>query len=360
MPSNKKFLKAEDFEKALKRLNKEMSKDNFLAAFAPINIVTIGGFLAVTYFKNRNATGDLDYIIDPQWAQDDEIKVPLKVAINSVAKKENFEGDWMNDSLQIWASAEASKTIFEQAYKQGILLFDSESLKVWAAPFEWALERKVRRVAYSDRGDKKVDMEDALALFKHFRKANGRPLDMEYFRKLNMNGFDMVPETHHMEMVAANYRYMYKEDLFSSSTIQAASSVTTSYSTVPAESKIGAWSDWVWSEELKCKYRSRKNAAEPNGFEYNYDTTTATPAAGPSQPASSSAAPAGPSQLAETSQEFPLKYYFVRDGKYYLNDNGKVDPSERPSHKWVYNENGWKDTQRQKKWRYGGKQVSYK
>ncbi|TVY86968.1 hypothetical protein LAWI1_G006884 [Lachnellula willkommii] len=350
MPSNKKFLKAEDFEKALKRLDKEMSKDNFLAAFAPINIVTIGGFLAETY-----------YIIDPQWAQDDEIKVPLKMAINSVAKKENFEGDWMNDGLHIWASAEASKTIFEQAYKQGILLFDSESLKVWAAPFEWALERKVRRVAYSDRGDKKVDMEDALALFKHFRKANGGPLDMEYFRKLNINGFDMNPETHHMEMVAANYRYMYKEDLFSSSTIQEPSS--TSYSTVPAESKLGAWSDWVWSEELECKYRSRKNAAEPNGFEYDYDTTTATtatPAAGPSQPASLSAAPAGPSQLAETSQEFPLKYYYVRDGEYYLNDNGKVDPCERPSHKLVYNENGWKDTQRRKKWRYAGKQVSYK
>ena len=70
-----------------------MSKDDFLAAFAPINVVTVGGFLAVTYFKNREATGDLDYMIEPQWAQDDEIKSPLKNAINSVAKKEKFELD---------------------------------------------------------------------------------------------------------------------------------------------------------------------------------------------------------------------------------------------------------------------------
>ncbi|KAG9231141.1 hypothetical protein BJ875DRAFT_383591 [Amylocarpus encephaloides] len=239
MPSNKKFLKANDFEKALKQLDYEMSRNDFLAAFAPIKVVTIGGFLAVTYFKNREATGDLDYMIDPLWAEDDEIKSPLKGAINSVAKKENFEIDWMNDGLEIWASPTACKTIFERAYQQSILLFDGQSLKVWAAPFEWALERKLRRIAYSDRGEKKVDMEDALVLFNHFRKANGGPLDMEYFRELNMNGFDLTPQPHHMEMVAANYRRMYKEDLFSSPTAPTVSSATTSYPTVPG---IGAWS----------------------------------------------------------------------------------------------------------------------
>ena len=66
----------------------------------------------------------------------------------------------MNDGLEIWASPTASKTIFDRAYAQNIILFDGKSLKVWAAPFEWALERKLRRIAFSDRVEKNVDMED--------------------------------------------------------------------------------------------------------------------------------------------------------------------------------------------------------
>ena len=110
-----------------------MGKSDFLVAFAPINVVTVGGFLAVTYFKNREATGDLDYMIDPQWAQDEEIKSPLKGAIRSVAKKERFELDWMNDGLEIWATPAASETIFTRAYEQNILLFDGQLLRVGRA-----------------------------------------------------------------------------------------------------------------------------------------------------------------------------------------------------------------------------------
>lgn len=193
-----------------------MSKNYFLVAFAPINVVTVGGFLAVTYFKNREATGDLDYMLEPEWAQDNEIKSPFQAAIALVAKMEKFELDWMNDGLEIWATPSACATIFARAYEQNIILFDGKTLRIWDAPFEWALERKLRRIAYSQRGDKKVDMEDALALFKHFREANEGPLDMESFRQLNMNGFDIAPEPDHMEKVAANYRDLYKEDLFSS------------------------------------------------------------------------------------------------------------------------------------------------
>lgn len=214
------------FRAALRRLDHEMSKNDFLAAFAPINVVTVGGFLAVTYFKNREATGDLDYMIEPQWAQDDEIKSPLQEAINAVAELEKFEFDWMNDGLEIWATPTACKAIFAQAYAQNIILFDGQSIKIWAGPLEWALERKLRRIAFSERGEKKVDMDDALALLKHFRTAKGGPLDMEHFRRLNMNGFDLVPEPRHMEKVAAKYRDMYKEDLFSSLTAPSTSHAT--------------------------------------------------------------------------------------------------------------------------------------
>ena len=52
---------------------------------------------------------------------------------------------------------------------------------------------------------------------------------------------------------------------------------TSSSSTVPAgRPGIGAWSQWSWSEQNKCNYRCRENAAEPDGLEYEYGTTTAS------------------------------------------------------------------------------------
>lgn len=113
----KKLLGAEDFEKGKWRdisaaqctidiYSPEETRPwdeqkDFLVTFAPINIVTSGGFLAVTHFKSRTATADLDYMIELQWAQDEEIKTPFKEEINYVAEDEIFEEDWMNDELEI-------------------------------------------------------------------------------------------------------------------------------------------------------------------------------------------------------------------------------------------------------------------
>lgn len=140
-------------------------------------------------------------------------------------------------------------------------------------------------------------MEDALAIFNYFRREKGAPLDMEYYRKLNLNGFDLTPDTTHMERVAAKYQERYKEDLFSSNALAspevsyafsshsvtpatytspvsyatpvsyASSSYsatpvpyqTTSYQTVPAvETGASVWSEWTWSEHYQRNYRYRE------------------------------------------------------------------------------------------------------
>ncbi|KAK2629903.1 hypothetical protein QTJ16_000723 [Diplocarpon rosae] len=177
--SSDKVLDAKMFDRALKLLDAQMSRNDFLNAFSPINVVTVGGFVAVKYFGNRMSTGDLDYMIEQEWAEDNEIKLPINNVIKAVAEKEALEYNWMNDELQIWASPTASKTIFAQAFAQNIILFDGKGLKVWAAPLIWGLERKLRRTASPDH--KQLDMDDLLAHFKYFGANNGAPLGMEYF-----------------------------------------------------------------------------------------------------------------------------------------------------------------------------------
>lgn len=307
---------------ALERLDQEMAKNDYLGAFAPIDVVSTGGFLAVTYFKNRKTTGDIDYIMDPEWIGDNDIIIPMRDAIKAVARKNRLEYKWMNDDMQIWTNPRAREKIFEQALDQNILLWSGESIKIWAPPFEWALERKLRRIAYAaDRAEKRsIDMSDAIALFRHFRKASGGPLDMEYYRTLNMNGFDLEPKVHHMERVAAHYKEMYNEELFAP-VAQTAATTTTSYS------------------ETSTAYSSEASTA------YYPQASTA-----------------GSSQAAEgTSPELSDEYCFVQEGKNYRFADGKAVEIDRPQKEWVYNDKGWKDTGRRKKWRYvDGNQISYR
>lgn len=122
-----------------------------------------------------------------------------------------------------------------------------------------------------------------------------------------MNGFDVEPEVHHMKRVAARYKEVYNEELFNLTT--------------PTTAAAEAY----------------------------YTALPATSAAGPSRTAD------------EAQEDLTDEYYFVQDEKYYRCVNGKAVRVERPQQTWVYNEKGWKDTGRQKKWRYAaGSNVSYR
>ncbi|KAF7912673.1 uncharacterized protein EAF01_001694 [Botrytis porri] len=197
--SNKKrFLRADDFHHGLQELDKEMGHDEFLVGFAPIEIITAGGFLAVCYLKNRESTGDLDYIIDPEWATDADIQVPLEKAVLAVAEKCGFNNDWMNQEMGLFTTKATDKRLFEQAKKEDLVLFRGEHIIVYAAPIEWGLERKLRRIYVGGRERKtEFDMSDAVAMLKYLKDTKG-PLDREYIRTLNMNGFDVVPDDNAM------------------------------------------------------------------------------------------------------------------------------------------------------------------
>ncbi|ESZ91176.1 hypothetical protein SBOR_8441 [Sclerotinia borealis F-4128] len=214
MASVKTYLNADDFKQGLQELDKEMEKSNFLTAFAPIEVVTAGGFLAVWYLKSRESTGDLDYIIHPEWSSDAEIKSPLQEAVWAVAEKCNFNMKWMNDEMGLFTTSETDRKLFAQAKNENVVLFEGNNIVVRAAPIEWALERKLRRIFVGGRDRKaELDMSDAMAMLKYLKEAKG-PLDREYIRTLNMNGFDVVPDNATMNRVAAEYRRIYGEEAF--------------------------------------------------------------------------------------------------------------------------------------------------
>jgi hypothetical protein len=172
-----------------------MGQNAWLIAFAPIRLITAGGFVAVSYLKNRDSTGDLDFLIDPEFAGDKDIEGPLRGAVLDVAERLSYNDDWVNDDMAIFVTKKTRQALFEQGTKQGIILFKGENLEVLAAPIEWALERKLRRI-HAGNWDRKaeLDMADEIAFLNVLKTRNEGPLDLESIRTMNMNGFDVIPD----------------------------------------------------------------------------------------------------------------------------------------------------------------------
>lgn len=192
-----------------------MGNNAWLVAFAPIRVLTAGGFLAVTYLKNRDSTGDLDYLIEPEYVGDQEIQRALDDAVRNVALRLRYNDEWMNDAMSIFVTRKARQDLFERALRDGVTLFKGEHLEVLAAPIEWALERKLRRIHGTSRDRKaESDMSDAVAILKYLRTRNDGPLDLESIRTMNVNGFDILPDDGTMQKVADEYRRVYNEEIF--------------------------------------------------------------------------------------------------------------------------------------------------
>ncbi|KAL3469502.1 hypothetical protein BJX99DRAFT_69591 [Aspergillus californicus] len=216
MTERKRYLNAKDFELGLAALDSEMSRSEWLVAFAPIRLIAAGGFLAVSYLKNRETTGDLDYLIDPEFDGDDDIQRPLHEAVQSVADQLEFNDEWFNEAMSVFVTKKTRNTLFEKAEQQGIILFKGENLEIMAAPIEWALERKLRRMHCANRGRKTdLDLSDAIALLKRMKEQNNGPLDSELIRRMNLNGFDVIPDHGTMQRVANAYKEKYNEEVFS-------------------------------------------------------------------------------------------------------------------------------------------------
>ncbi|KXG46669.1 uncharacterized protein PGRI_055250 [Penicillium griseofulvum] len=144
-----------------------MGKDEWLIAFALITLLSARGFLAVSFFRNRESNGYLDYLIEPQWMHDNDAKGPLRDAMQRAARNLGFTEDCANEETAFFIPDQSRQLLFEEAEKQNIVLWDGPNLRVLAFSLERALERKLRRIHNKMQSTKwESDTNDALALLR--------------------------------------------------------------------------------------------------------------------------------------------------------------------------------------------------
>lgn len=176
---------------------------------APIRFLTIGGMLAVIFFRNRTATKDIDFLLDPNVDAVPEYRDEVLKVIRGVARRQGFNNDWMNDDMKIFIKDTNRPSLFLQSVEQNIVVFDGKCLTVFAARLDFALERKLRRVhERSNDRSRAVDLSDAVSLV-HYLKGNSHPLDWQYLRGLDENKIGIMVGDAGIQTTATEYLSVY-------------------------------------------------------------------------------------------------------------------------------------------------------
>ncbi|ATY65099.1 hypothetical protein CCM_05027 [Cordyceps militaris CM01] len=208
-----RLLTSEGMRKGLDALNEEIGKSELLMSVAPIRLISVGGSLAVLLCGNRNSSTDIDCILDPQVAENEEYAAEWTKVVADTAVAVNFYQGWLNQQLAIFIRRDKRRTLFLESIQQGITIYEGDHLIIYAGLLNWALERKIRRVAHAtDRQrEKNVDTPDAAAIIKLMasRDEYATPLTFEFLRGLNYNGFDVAPTDGAIREVAKFYEETY-------------------------------------------------------------------------------------------------------------------------------------------------------
>lgn len=181
---------------------------------APIRLMSVGGFVSVKLFQNRNSTIDVDCLMDPNFDAVHEYRNEFWRAVRQVAVSfGDLETDWLNDELRNFIRSSKRQDLFLESVEQDIVMYQGKNLMIFAGKMEWALERKIRRIANAHRARLK-DIDDAVAVTRFIIDACGGPLSADWVENLNRNGFDVANMRRGMEAVSARYRELHGEACF--------------------------------------------------------------------------------------------------------------------------------------------------
>ncbi|KAI1975139.1 hypothetical protein LOZ51_002213 [Ophidiomyces ophidiicola] len=185
--STKIEFSAKEFQLALELLDTEIGKSKNLRKAAPIKLVCAGGYVAVSYFRNRSSTQDIDYVLDPQIENVEKIRGKLQRAIGAVADKLQLSEEWINSRMEIFAVGESKLPLFIESIDQNVILWQGKNLTIYAAKWEWSLARKLKRIGSQLRD---IDLSDAVAILNIMVDQNGGPL-----QRSTMKAWDRIVYT---------------------------------------------------------------------------------------------------------------------------------------------------------------------
>jgi hypothetical protein len=117
----------------LDRLDNEIGISEDLVAAGPIKLIAAGGSVAVAHFCNRDSTGGLDYILDPDVINYYNVAAMLAEVIRNVAQTARYTANWADNYVGVFAVGHVRRRLFRASITQNTLIYGGKHLHVYAA-----------------------------------------------------------------------------------------------------------------------------------------------------------------------------------------------------------------------------------
>lgn len=130
----------------------------------------------------------------------------MHIAISNVGKNLGLNPKWCNDNVKVFALGDRRIKLFRQSIDQDVKLWQGKNLVVYAAKWEWVLDRKLKRLS-KDKRDK--DFDDCVAILHLLRQRKGDPLSRDAVKTFNINPCEPI-EDHYIDEVAKKYQDIYR------------------------------------------------------------------------------------------------------------------------------------------------------
>ncbi|QRV86435.1 hypothetical protein RhiJN_14453 [Ceratobasidium sp. AG-Ba] len=136
----------------------------------PVVIVVAGGAISTLLFRNRKTTKDVDF-----WAPDRETNYIVSEAGRAVAKRLDYDPYWLNSNMSVFIdTANTHINFYENAVSQGVTLYSSDQIMVYAADWRYQLVQKLVRVEMLSAGPvRDAQLSDIVYLAKVIMEREG-------------------------------------------------------------------------------------------------------------------------------------------------------------------------------------------
>lgn len=157
----------------------------------PIRAVVAGGVVAVVKFGARTNTHDVDFALNAG-------QIDLENLIQRVAdevseaphptdgvQEHNLFKYWFNPAMSYYLNGPAYQGAYTEALQQGEVLFRSDALELYIAPWKFQLYRKMGRVTkalWQTKERRLTDIEDTVDLIHQFNTRRKQPLTLNELR----------------------------------------------------------------------------------------------------------------------------------------------------------------------------------
>jgi hypothetical protein len=170
----------------LDKLSQHIAEDSALSTSFPLRIIALGGYISVTFFHSRSSTGDLDFFFPGIIQSDGTYVIPagfdasLEYHIRSAAFNIGLLPEWANNAVSNFIEGHPQENeIIDGSISQGVILYASPQLKIYAAKWSFQLVQKLVAIKYRNIPYDKTDAAYIAQLIRQERQRPPRKSELE-------------------------------------------------------------------------------------------------------------------------------------------------------------------------------------